>query len=150
MNSRSTRRVRDRRGGQRGAAAVEFALVMPLLLLLVFGIIDFGLMINEKTVVANAAREGARDGAISRKEAVIRSSVAGSLAGLASNATVTVACQKANGAACVGPFDGQVESGGKVLVTVRATYNWLTPISAFVPGMGNSVDVEKTVEMRVE
>jgi Flp pilus assembly protein TadG len=150
VKSRSTRRARDRREAQRGAAAVEFALVMPLLLLLVFGIIDFGLMINEKTVVANAAREGARDGAISRKEAVIRSAVTGSLAGLASNATVTVACQKANGAACAGSFDSQVESGGKVLVTVEATYSWLTPISSIIPGLGSSVSLEKTVEMRVE
>ncbi len=150
MKPGPSHRALRRRRDHRGAAAVEFALVMPLLLMLVFGIIDFGLMINEKTVLANAAREGARDGAISRKEAVIRSSVSGSLAGLASGATVTVACQKASGAACVGPFDSQVESGGKVLVTVKATYRWITPISAFVPGMGSSVDLEKTVEMRVE
>jgi Flp pilus assembly protein TadG len=45
---------------QRGAAAVEFALVMPLLLLLVFGIVEFGLIMNRQITVTHAAREGAR------------------------------------------------------------------------------------------
>ena len=45
---------------ERGAAAVEFALVVPLLLLLLFGIVDFGFLLNRNTVLANAAREGVR------------------------------------------------------------------------------------------
>lgn len=49
--------------GQRdeaGAEVVEFALVLPLLLLVLTGIIDFGLMFQRYEVVTNAAREGAR------------------------------------------------------------------------------------------
>lgn len=48
-------RTRDR-----GAAAVEFALVLPVLLILVFGIIDFGRMLNAQITLTEAAREGAR------------------------------------------------------------------------------------------
>lgn len=44
----------------RGAAAVEFALLLPLLLLLVFGIIDFGRALNTQITLTQAAREGAR------------------------------------------------------------------------------------------
>src|SRR5438045_8465064 len=44
----------------RGAEIVEFALVLPLLLLLGLGICDFGLMFQRYEVVTNAAREGAR------------------------------------------------------------------------------------------
>lgn len=44
----------------RGAAAVEFALLLPLLLLLVFGIIDFGRALNAQITLTQAAREGAR------------------------------------------------------------------------------------------
>lgn len=44
----------------RGAAAVEAALVLPLLLLLVFGIVDFGRLLNAQIKVTEAAREGAR------------------------------------------------------------------------------------------
>jgi Flp pilus assembly protein TadG len=138
-----------RRRSEHGAAAVEFALVMPILLLLVCGIIDFGLMINAKTVVANAAREGARNGAISRNETVIRQTVTNSLTGIVSGATTTVACKKASGAACAGSFDTQVESGGLVIVTVTSHYSWITPIAGMV-GLGNGADLQKTVSMRVE
>lgn len=44
----------------RGAAAVEFALLLPVMLLIIFGIIDFGRMLNAQISVNEAAREGAR------------------------------------------------------------------------------------------
>lgn len=59
--ARRNGRTRDR---HRGAAAVEFALVVPLLLLLVFGCIDWGWFFFLDQVVTNAAREGARRGAV--------------------------------------------------------------------------------------
>jgi Flp pilus assembly protein TadG len=43
-----------------GAAAVEMALVLPILLLLVFGIIEFGFIFNRYISVTHAAREGVR------------------------------------------------------------------------------------------
>ena len=43
-----------------GAELVEFALVLPVLLLVFGGIIDFGLLLQRQQVVTNAAREGAR------------------------------------------------------------------------------------------
>jgi Flp pilus assembly protein TadG len=49
-----------KRKRDRGAAAVEFALVVPVLLMVVFGIIDFGRMLNAQLQVSEAAREGAR------------------------------------------------------------------------------------------
>ncbi|TDW66655.1 TadE/TadG family type IV pilus assembly protein [Kribbella pratensis] len=50
----------SRAGADRGAAAVEFALLLPLLLLVVMGIVDFGRMLNAQETLTNAAREGAR------------------------------------------------------------------------------------------
>lgn len=44
----------------RGAAAVEFALILPILLLLIGGIIDFGNLYYNQIIVSNAARDGAR------------------------------------------------------------------------------------------
>ena len=46
--------------GSRGVAVVEFALVIPLLLLLVFGIVEFGRAYQTRLTVTNAAREGVR------------------------------------------------------------------------------------------
>ena len=43
-----------------GAELVEFALVLPVLLLVFGGIVDFGLLLQRQQVVTNAAREGAR------------------------------------------------------------------------------------------
>ena len=49
---------------ERGAAAVEFALILPLMLLLVGGIVDFGRFFYTQNIVVNAAREGARSRAL--------------------------------------------------------------------------------------
>ncbi len=45
---------------QRGAQAVEFALVLPLLVLIIFAVIDFFLLAYNKAVITNASREAAR------------------------------------------------------------------------------------------
>ena len=54
---------------QKGAAAVEFAIVLPFLVLLVFGIIEFGTMFYNEQVITNASREGARVGIVQWKHA---------------------------------------------------------------------------------
>jgi|SRR5690606_15821601 len=51
--------------GERGANLVEFAIVMPLLLLLILGIIEFGYLLGEYNDVRHGAREGARLAAVS-------------------------------------------------------------------------------------
>jgi Flp pilus assembly protein TadG len=55
---------RQCRNSQRGAAAIEFALVLPLLLTLVLGSIDWGWYFFIDQLVTNAAREGARAGSL--------------------------------------------------------------------------------------
>ncbi|HEX7910674.1 MAG TPA: TadE/TadG family type IV pilus assembly protein [Paraburkholderia sp.] len=49
---------------QSGTAVVEFGLVLPLLLLLLFGIIEFSVMLYDKAVITNASREAAREGVV--------------------------------------------------------------------------------------
>ncbi|SDT97865.1 TadE/TadG family type IV pilus assembly protein [Desulfobacula phenolica] len=51
-----------------GAALIEFAIVLPLLLILIFGTIEFGLYLFNTQVLTNAAREGARRGVIMRSQ----------------------------------------------------------------------------------
>ena len=56
----SLSKVATRQSGESGAELIEFALVLPFLLLIMLGIIDFGLLFQRYHVVTNAAREGAR------------------------------------------------------------------------------------------
>jgi len=52
--------VKSRLRSERGAELIEFALVVPMLLLVLLGIADFGFMFQRYEVLTNAAREGAR------------------------------------------------------------------------------------------
>jgi Flp pilus assembly protein TadG len=65
MVFRSTRGARSRLGrSERGAAAVEFALVLSLLVAILGGIVDFGFAFNAQLSLTHAAREGVRVEAI--------------------------------------------------------------------------------------
>jgi Flp pilus assembly protein TadG len=63
MHAMATVATTSRRN-QRGQAVIELALTLPLLLVVVFGIIDFGFMFQRYEAVTNAAREGARLGVL--------------------------------------------------------------------------------------
>ena len=49
---------------QEGASAVEFALILPMLILLLFGIIEFSILFYDQAMITNASREGARAGIV--------------------------------------------------------------------------------------
>jgi len=53
---------------ERGASAVEFALILPILVMLVFGIFQFGIAYNNYIAITHAAREGARLAAVNVDE----------------------------------------------------------------------------------
>lgn len=65
-----TRRCAGQRQSQRGAAVVEFALILPILMALLVGGIDASLALYDKAVITNASREGARAGIVARNPAV--------------------------------------------------------------------------------
>lgn len=58
MNVQKTRR------SESGASAVEFALLLPVLMMILFGIIEFGLALYRQAILTNASREGARLGIV--------------------------------------------------------------------------------------
>lgn len=60
-----TRRIHI--GNQRGQTMTEFALVMPILLFLLLGIIQFGIVFNNYVTLTDAVRAGARKGAVARR-----------------------------------------------------------------------------------
>lgn len=74
MNSLNTLRAKVRE--QRGAAAVEFAIIVSLLLIIVLGIVEYGRVFNQLEVLNSAAREGARVAAVRGTVTDIRNAVA--------------------------------------------------------------------------
>jgi hypothetical protein len=115
----------------RGAAAVEFALVLPVLLIIVFGIIDFGRMLNAKITLTEAAREGARAAAVGTA-ADGENWVTKAAAGLG---TVTV------------PTHDSCTVAGALNSKVVVSYNFsfVTPISAFIGGGGTMTMTSEAV-----
>lgn len=70
------------RRDDRGVAAVEFALVLPVLMALLFGIIEFGFVFKDQLAVLQAAREGARIAAVGRPVAEINARIVSTATGL--------------------------------------------------------------------
>jgi Flp pilus assembly protein TadG len=137
----------------RGAAAVEFAILVPIFIVIVFGIVDFGLMFYSKTVITNAAREGARTASLSGDLAAVTAAVTTAVGSLPGSApAVSTTCKTATNTACTnwGNSGVSAPSGGTVDVMVAYTYPWLTPIKIFVPGLGNSKALSSNSTMVVE
>jgi Flp pilus assembly protein TadG len=59
----------------RGSAAVEFALVLPILLMLALAIVQLGLFVRDELVLVGSARAGARQAAVSGDDSSVRSAV---------------------------------------------------------------------------
>ena len=79
------------RSDERGAAAVEFAMILPLLILLVFGIVQFSLAYNRQQGLHAAAREGARIASLPQTtQSEITSRVNSSLSGIPFSASPTI------------------------------------------------------------
>jgi Flp pilus assembly protein TadG len=55
------RTMKERLHNDRGASAIEFAIILPVLLLILFGIIEFGIILYDKAIITNASREAARE-----------------------------------------------------------------------------------------
>jgi Flp pilus assembly protein TadG len=49
---------------EKGTGIVEFAIILPLLILLIFGMVEFGFFLYNQAVITNASREGARAGIV--------------------------------------------------------------------------------------
>ena len=85
----------SRASDQRGAVAVELALILPILVILIFGIVMFGLFFNRQVSLTGAARDGARVMAITNDVAAARTATINAAPGLgltAANVTVAGAC----------------------------------------------------------
>lgn len=121
---------------ERGAVAVEFALVVPVLFLMIFGIIEFGIIYNSQLQITAAVREGAREAALGTPAAQVRSEVIATASGLnptltasqiaitpatcTTGANVTVSITGYRAASITGLFTGGVPLEGSVVMRCGA------------------------------
>lgn len=107
---------------QKGVAAVEFALVLPVLLLILFGIVELGIGLYDKAVITNASREGARAGVVLKSPKLTASDVQTVVTNYTSNYLLTFGQQNTP----VVTTSGTGGTFGQPLsVTVSYTYNGL-------------------------
>jgi Flp pilus assembly protein TadG len=129
------RKLVRRFGSERGAAAVEFALVVPILLLLLFGIIEFGRVYNAQIELSGAAREGVRVMAIQNSPTAARAATrqgAPSLNPALTDSQISILTNGPDPSSCLG-----APGATNPTVTVTATY----PLT-FLTGMfGNGITI---------
>lgn len=117
---------RSLRKPRRGAAVVEFAIVAPVFILLVFGMIEFGRMVMVQQMLTNASREGARMAVV---EGAVASNVITSVRSYLTtarinNATITVSPSNLDSAA----------TGDPITVTTSVSFqnvSWL-PVPMYI------------------
>ena len=136
---------------EQGAAALEFALVSPLLLLLVFAIIDFGFGFHAWNAIQNSAREGARLAAVdpNTSDIVTRARKASDFLD-SSKLNVAVTCSTNNGVSFGTCAAGASWKAGDIIrVIVTYDYGYMTPLPTMV-GLGTTLHVTGTSEARFE
>lgn len=136
--------------GERGSIAVEFAIIAPILLMLVFGILEFGFGYHAWDATQNAAREGARLGAVSPDVAEIEARVRGTTSFLnQSNLNVTIRCGTTGGPFSACPAPSSWDEGDIVRVTVDYDFGYVTPLPILV-GLGSRMHMSSVAEARFE
>ena len=124
---------------RQGVAAVEFAMVLPVIVLVLFGVLELACMIHVQSALLNASREGARH-AITRR---------------ATRASVTEICQQSlqhaavkHATVSVSPDPATAPPG--TLINVRASADYLA--NSWLPGSGffRGTHLSNEVTMRKE
>lgn len=126
---------RRREGGQ---TLVEFALVAPIFLVLLLGIVDFGMGFKAWISITNATREGARIAAVHATCGEVAQRTVDTSSDLLTLADVTVVN-------CEG------DPGESVVVTAQYDYQYVTPLGNFVETLsGGPLHMVASAEMRLE
>ncbi|MBV9125836.1 MAG: pilus assembly protein [Planctomycetes bacterium] len=141
MKIRRPRARISRTPGRRGATLVETALAIPIALLLMFGIFEYGRYVMMRNVLANAAREGARLAVIHTHDlatADIQNQVMNYLGGQqyqVQNLTIQVYPTDANGNAVAGGDWTATPFGSCIGVQIDADYQPVLPSFLMMPNM---------------
>jgi Flp pilus assembly protein TadG len=142
-----TERARD----ERGVAMTEFALILPLLMLLLIGMLDFGKAYNYWIDQTHLANEGARWAAVNKNPAGVTMTLQQYIASkantpeLRNGGTGSIASPLG---VCVSFPDGTSNVGSPVEVRVSTTYKWLPIIGEKISILQTTINGSAT--MRIE
>jgi hypothetical protein len=121
---------------QRGASAVEMALVLPILVLLVFGIIEFGAYLYNQQVLTNASREGARAGIIQRETPVSDGEIRSVVNSYASGRMITFGDSGTEPSTDISAPGGR-QFGMPLIVTSNYEYSFFV-VGSLIPGFSDT------------
>jgi len=130
---------------EKGAAAVEFAIILPLLLLLILLMIDFGRLLFVEISLNSASREAARGSSLSMSQTAVTNLVLDSTPGVGALAALTTSPLVVE----IQPCQPAV-SNETTIVSVHANFQWITPMelvqmfdpnSTLIDGSGLGMDV---------
>jgi len=132
--------------GEAGASAVEFAIVLPILVLLIFGIIEFSVALYDKAMITNACREGARAGIVFRVPSVTDGEITNVVNNYLGSSLITFGAPVAANTTVtrIG-----YNPGDELKVIVNYTYTFLI-IPRFVVSLSGGINMAAETVMRME
>jgi len=117
--------------------------VLPLLLIVLFMVVDFSVGLTRWIAITNAAREGARLGAVGADVGQIKQKTVDSSDGILSDGDIQVGFFDADG-------DGDMDPGDSVVVDVNYDYSLITPLGHFLSITFDSLTLSACCDMRLE
>lgn len=129
-----------------GIAALEFALILPFLLILIFGIIEFSFLLYDKQVITNASREGARYGIVQSVPRVTEGEIVDTVNFYCKNHLITFGVQSPP---TVTVDRTGVDFGDNLTVTVQYFYKFLL-FPKFVSSYSSGINLTAETVMKYE
>ncbi|MRH44309.1 pilus assembly protein [Aquibacillus halophilus] len=121
---------------EKGQSLVEFALILPVLILLLFGIVDFGRIFHAYLTLDHAGREAARSASIGEEDKEV---------------IITVVKENASGLSLIDEkiviSENLGKSGEEVTITITYPVNFVTPVIGNIIG---TFDLKNKTVMRIE
>ena len=143
MEVKNAARTRSR---QDGMAMVEFVIILPLLLMLVFATIEFGVLFGRWQTLSNAAREGARTAVVYRKDCVV-GTVQAEVRQRVKDYAAPLGMTLTDGQISVSGVCGASNTSSTVSVTLPYTFDVLPK---FAPSVSTTIDLVGNSVMRNE
>ena len=149
---RALRRSCDRARSEKGVALVEFALLLPVLALLLFGLLDFGKAFNYWIDETHLANEGARWAVVNKNP-----NTSGTLQQYIRSQATTPELRDGGTSSVSGPLSvcitfpsGTSNVGDPVNVTVETTYNWLGLIADRISVASSTIRGSATMRLEAQ